>query len=57
MVLVNNNSNPVSVDLKRFYEVLDKRKKARSVVSSLDYGLREKISIKEKTAIILDVIF
>ncbi len=57
MVLVNNNSNPVSVDLKRFYEVLDKRKKARSVVSSLDYDLREKISIKEKTAIILDVIF
>ena len=57
MVLVNNNWNPVSVDLKRFYEVLDKRKKARSVVSSLDYDLREKISIKEKTAIILDVIF
>ena len=57
MVLVNNNLEPVSVDLKRFYEVLDKRKQARSVISSLDYDLREKISIKEKTALILDIIF
>ena len=57
MVLVNNNSEPVSVDLKRFYEVLDKRKQARSVISSLDYHLSEKISIKQKTALILDVIF
>jgi len=57
MVLVNNNSEPVSVDLKRFYEVLDKRKQARSVISSLDYDLREKISIKEKTALILDINF
>ena len=57
MLLVNNNFEPVSVDLKRFYEVLDKRKQARSVISSLDYDLREKISIKEKTVLILDIIF
>jgi hypothetical protein len=57
MVLVNNNSEAVNIDLKRFYEVLDKRKQARSVISSLDYDLREKISIKEKTALILDIIF
>jgi len=57
MVLVNNNSDPVSIDLKRFYEVLDKRTKARSVISILDYDLREKISIKQKTVLILDVIF
>ena len=57
MVLVNNNLEPVSVDLKWFDEVLDKRKQARSVISSLDYELRVKISIKEKTALILDIIF
>jgi len=55
--LVNNNSEPVNIDLKRFYEILDKKKKARSVISSLDYDLSEKISIKEKTALILDIIF
>lgn len=57
MVLVNNNLEPVSVDLKWLYDVLDKRKQARSVISSLDYELRVKISIKEKTALILDIIF
>ena len=57
MVMVNNNPEPVSVDLKRFYEVLDKRKQSRSVISSLDYHLSENISIKQKTALILDVIF
>jgi len=57
MVLVNNNSEAVNIDLKRFYEVLDKRKQAKSVISSLDYDLRKKISIKEKTALILDIIF
>ena len=57
MVLINNNLKPVSIDLDRFHEVLGSRKKSRSVASSLDYDLRNKISIKQKTAVILDVFF
>jgi len=57
MVLINNNLKPVSVDLDRFHEVLGSRKKARSVASSLDYNLTNNINIKQKTAVILDVIF
>ena len=57
MVLINNNLKPVSIDLDRFHEVLGSRKKARSVASSLDYNLTNNINIKQKTAVILDVIF
>ena len=57
MVLVNNNFKTVSVDLKRFYEVLGNKKQARSVITNLDYNLNETISVKQKTVLILDVIF
>ena len=57
MVLVNNNFKTASVDPKRFYEVLNDKKQARSVITNLDYNLNETISVKQKTALILDVIF
>ena len=57
MVLVNNNQEPKNIDIKRFYETLGKRKRAKSVINSLDYDLRKNISMKGKTALILEVTF
>ena len=57
MVLVNNNQEPKNVDIKRFDEILGKRKRAKSVINSLDYDLRKNISMKEKSALILEITF
>ena len=57
MVLVNNNQEPKNIDIKRFDEILGKRKRAKSVINSLDYDLRKNISMKEKSALILEITF
>ena len=57
MVLVNNNQEPKNIDIKRFDEILGKRKYAKSVINSLDYDLRKNISMKEKSALILEITF
>jgi len=57
MVLVNNNQEPKNINIKRFDEILGKRQRAKSVINSLDYDLRKNISMKEKSTLILEVIF
>ena len=48
---------PKNIDIKRFDEILGKRKRAKSVINSLDYDLRKNISMKEKSALILEITF
>ena len=52
-----NLQEPKNIDIKRFDEILGKRKRAKSVINSLDYDLRKNISMKEKSALILEITF
>ena len=55
MVVVNNNRKLKDLDLKRFSDVLDGKKKAIGIFNRKQYDLDKKITVPAKTTFILDV--
>tara|TARA_B100000029_G_scaffold376498_1_gene371076 strand:+ start:433 stop:2280 length:1848 start_codon:yes stop_codon:yes gene_type:complete len=55
MVVVNNNRKLKDLDLKRFSDVFDGKKKAIGVFNRKQYYLDKKITVPAKTTFILDV--
>jgi glycosidase len=55
MVILNKNTNPYSLQLKRFAEMLDGISNAKDVISGNRFNMDEAIELPEKSALILEL--
>jgi glycosidase len=55
MVIMNKNTSKVSVDLSRFAEMLHGKKRARDVMTGEEFYLGNKLEVREKLAVILEL--
>ena len=55
MVVINNNKNKKYLDLGHFEDILNGKKKGICALSKKEYDMDKKISIPEKSTLILDV--
>lgn len=55
MVILNKNTNPYSLQLKRFAEMLDGISNAKDVISGNRFNMNEAIELPEKSALILEL--
>ena len=55
MIAMNNNEKKLRIDSQRFYEVIKDRKSGKDIFNDKVYRLSKKITIPEKTVIVLEI--
>jgi hypothetical protein len=55
MILLNKNTNKVTLDLSRYKEMIPNHFNAKDIVSGKDFSFENTIDIPAKTAMILEI--